>query len=235
MKIGILVQARMSSKRLPGKVLKPVRDRPLIDYLWTRLKQVETADVLALITSTSDDDDELAQFGEKCGLEVFRGDLHDVAKRFMEANNHFNLDAFVRINGDSPWMDPRLVERLLKIYKTGNYDLVTNVYKRTYPKGESVEILSSELLCQYYEDFIEEDFEHVTPYFYRHWKKLRGYSDILPDTNLSDVNLCIDTPGDFERLEKILVTSELDPDKSSWDQVVSCYRRVFPAKVRAVS
>jgi len=142
MRVGIIVQARMSSSRLPGKVMKEVQGRPLIAYQLDRLKEVRGADSVVVATSLNEDDDVIADFCSQYGVSVFRGSLDDVQKRFLDAANHHNIDVVVRITADCPLIDPSIIDFVIAEYKELNdsYAYVTNILERTYPRGMDVEV-----------------------------------------------------------------------------------------------
>ena len=117
MKVGIIIQARMSSSRLPGKVMKEVLARPLLAYQLDRLKEVRNAESIVVATSLNDDDDVIADFCSQYGVSVFRGSLEDVQRRFLDAANYHNIDVVVRITADCPLIDPSIVDLVIAAYK----------------------------------------------------------------------------------------------------------------------
>ena len=197
MRIIAMVQARMSSKRLPGKVLADLCGRPLLGYLLESLKMCSGLDGYMVATSLEKDDDPVAGFCRRRGVACFRGPLDDVAGRFAAAAEECGCDAFVRVNGDSPFLDHRLIEWALGIFRKTQCDLVTNVHPRTFPKGQSVEVVRSESFAGAYARMsAPEHLEHVTKYFY----------DRAPEFNIRNfsssqvyggVQLSVDTMADF--------------------------------------
>jgi spore coat polysaccharide biosynthesis protein SpsF len=203
-RVGILVQARMSSRRVPGKVLRKIAGRPLLFYVVECCKAVEGADLVAIITSNEASDDHIAAFAMESGTSLYRGSLEDVAGRFLGAAETFGLDAFVRVNADSPLLDPRLVGKAIALYREEGADLVTNVLRRTYPVGMSVEVLDRRRYVGAYAAMSETDErEHVTRYYYRHPELFRIVS-FENGRKLGDRSLAVDTPDDLERIERIL-------------------------------
>ena len=166
--LGAIIQARMSSTRLPGKVLHKVKGKPMIQYLLESLGQCILIDRVVVATSTDDSDGPVADFCREYGIACHRGPLEDVAKRFVEALDVFGLDAFVRICGDSPLLDYRLVDRAVEIFNSGQFDMVTNVLHRTFPKGQSVEVIDSKMFKQAYPLMREDsEREHISSPVYQ--------------------------------------------------------------------
>lgn len=204
MKTAIIVQARMSSQRLPGKVLRQVAQKPLLQYLIESLSQCRENNLVLIATSVDRSDDPVEDFCSKLGVAVHRGPLDDVAARFSEAASRHRLDAFARVSGDSPLIDHRLVDQMLSIFKAGDFDLVTNVMKRTFPKGHSVEIMRSSAFAKALGlSNLPTDREHVTPAFYRNPDAFSIRSVTSPEDR-SSVNFCVDTPEDLARFEAII-------------------------------
>lgn len=204
MKGAFIVQARMTSRRLPGKVLKEVRGRPLLSYVLERLASGVKQRPVILATSNDPSDDALADFCRKAGIACHRGELQNVAARFGSAIEAYDLDYFIRVNADSPFLDPQVIEEAAAIHAEGSFDIVTNIFKRSFPKGESVEIFRSETFLSALNDIRDpEDQEHVTKYFYRNAARFRIFN-LEAGHDYSAVNLSVDTAEDFERFERTL-------------------------------
>jgi spore coat polysaccharide biosynthesis protein SpsF len=222
MKIGIIVQARMSSQRLPDKVLTKVNGKPLLQYLLERLNNCSSIDQVIVATSNEKSDDSIALFCEEYGAKYFRGPLENVAKRFMMVIEEYNLDAFVRICGDSPILDQQLIDRGVKLFNSG-FDLVTNVWPRSYPLGQSVEIVRSDTFKEIFKKMSKiSDFEHVTKYFYDHSDKFK-IKNFSNDINLSDYSLVVDTPHDLKHIEKIINCMTRTQTKYSLEDILEIY------------
>lgn len=157
----------MRSQRLPGKVLRDLAGRPLLQYVLERLQRCRALADVVVATSTDRSDDPVAEFCAARGISCHRGPLEDVAGRFVEVVRALDLDACVRVSGDSPLLDPGLVDRGTSLFDH-SVDLVTNVRARTFPPGQSVEVVRGEALVDAYERMVEpDDREHVTTLFYR--------------------------------------------------------------------
>jgi spore coat polysaccharide biosynthesis protein SpsF len=208
MRVGAIVQARMGSARLPGKVLREAAGRPLLSYLLERLERVRGLDAIVVATSREPADDPVAAFCCAQAVPCVRGSEHDVAGRFLLAVDEAGLEAFVRVNGDSPLLDGRLVERALELFRALAPDLVTNVHPRTYPPGESVEVVAAAPFRRAYAEMDEAaDLEHVTRFLYRHAERFR-IENFTARRSYGDLSLAVDTPEDLARVDALLARLE---------------------------
>ena len=204
MVIGALVQARMSSTRFPGKSLHPVKDKPMLAYLLERLDRCQGLYKIVVVTSLEESDQPIADFCRKQGVDCYRGPLNNVAKRFKDALEVYKLDVFVRVNGDSPLLDPHLVEKCMAVFLEQDADLATNVLTRTFPKGQSVEAVRASTYMEAFGKMIEEEeLEHVTRHFYIHPGGYRIFN-IQSGRNLGAIQLSVDTPEDMALFGQIL-------------------------------
>lgn len=198
MRIGAIIQARMNSQRFPGKVLYKVAGKPLLQYLLERLDHCNSFKHIVVATSIDHTGTQIVDFCKEHGVAYYRGSLLDVAGRFKAVLGEYGFEAFVRVNGDSPLLDQRLIERGVDLFLSGDYDIVTNVWPRTYPSGQSVEILRSEAYHRGYRQMkTEEDLEHVTRFFYRNQEDFRIFN-FVSDIYYGKVHLSVDTVHDFE-------------------------------------
>ncbi len=201
--VRVFIQARMSSSRLPGKMLAPFRGLPLIEQMLKRFGQSPLQDRLVVITSAHRTDDPLADYVEKrCKTAVFRGELDDVVGRFQAAIRAYPCTWAVRLSGDSPLMEAALVERMVG-FVDGDYDLVTNVARRTFPPGQSVEcVKASTLLSLRSPELSPEQREHVTKVFYDDRSKWNIRSVVSKDESWRAQPLVVDSLDDLKRLER---------------------------------
>ena len=166
-----------------------------------------------VVTSDQAADDAIAKLAEGMGLACVRGDELDVASRYGTAIRKYGFDAFVRVCGDSPLLDAELVRRGLSEYSSGAVDLVSNTQPRTFPKGQSVEVLRSSTFLAALPQFSEpEDREHVTRYFYRNPNRFR-IRNFASDMESGAVQLSVDTPEDFLRFATLLAGT----DRPHWE------------------
>lgn len=202
----IIVQARMGSTRLPGKVLREVLGRPLLFYLVERLRRVRGVDGIIIATSQNKADDPIASFCEKNGLHVVRQSEEDVLSRFYTASTLFDLKALVRITADCPLIDPGLIEKALFCF-AANYDkldYLSNCLDRTFPRGMDFEIMRKTALeTAYFEAVSSHDKEHVTPYIITHPKQFR-LANIEQKIDQSKYRLTVDQEEDFTLIEHLI-------------------------------
>ncbi|MGE4538355.1 MAG: NTP transferase domain-containing protein [Desulfovibrio sp.] len=198
--VGIVIQARMNSSRFPGKVLHAIAGKPLLQYLFESLGHCREADMLAVATSDRDTDDPVAAFCREHGVPCHRGSLEDVAGRMLGAAERFGLTAFARVCGDSPLLDHRLADRMLAAFRAGDLDLATNVGMRTFPVGQSVEVLDTAAFakaCRRMRTAAQR--EHVTRIFYETPGDAR-IRNIESEGDYGTVRLCVDTREDMARV-----------------------------------
>jgi spore coat polysaccharide biosynthesis protein SpsF len=227
MKAAIVVQARFSSERLPGKVLLPLAGRPLLGLLIERLQTVGDGTRIIVATSDRPEDAAVAELARASGVDVFRGALDDVLGRLRGAFDAFALDVGVRVSGDSPLIDPRLVSRALGLFRAGDADLVTNVQVRTYPKGQSVEAIGAAALRRADADArTPAEREHVTPYFYAHPDRFR-IRNFAFDPPVPALQLSIDTAEDFAIVERMLQAMSRPHTEYDVAALVALHREVI--------
>ena len=200
----IFVQARMSSRRFPGKMLAPLAGRPLIAHVVERCGAAFGADQVVVATSIEASDDVLAQAVTRLGCLVFRGELDNVLGRFQQCLRQHPCDWFVRISADSPLIDPRLIARIAE-QRAPQFDLVTNVQQRTFPPGQSVEVVRSECFAAIDAAALTaEEREHVTLAFYRAAGKYRIRNVAAREPGLERQSYAVDTPEDLRAVEALI-------------------------------
>jgi len=167
-----IIQARTSSKRFNNKILFPIYGTPLIGHVVEKLRKSKKIKQIIVATSNHKTDNKLIKYLKKKKIKFFKGDLNNVAARLYKLAQSKRAKYFVRISGDSPLIDYKLVDEALEIlYKNKKeYDLVTNVFPRTFPRGQSVEIIKTETLGKNLKKFSKLEQEHVTVYFYKNYK-----------------------------------------------------------------
>lgn len=220
LKVVGVVTARLSSRRLPGKVLLPLLGRPMLSHTIDRLLAVKRLDAVVIATSVDRSDDPIAMFAQGLGVSCWRGDLHNVLGRVRGAAIAYNADAVVRISGDSPLIDKAIVQTAIELFLEEAAELVTNVFPRSYPKGQSVEIISRGALERLHlEANRPEDREHVTRYAYQFPDrfKIRNFSCLHPRP---DLQLSVDTPEDFRRAEQLIAACPNGVDFPSARQLI---------------
>lgn len=202
MKIGVL-QARMSSSRLPGKVLEPVVGSPMISRIIDRIGRARSLDALVLVTSTDPSDDALAEVAAAEKIEVRRGPLDDVLARFEMVREEFDPTVMVRLTGDNALTDPDVIDQVVSIHVAGGYDYTSNTIVRTFPHGLDVECVApgAFVRMQQYELSASER-EHVTMGLYSRPEHFR-IGSVTQEPNLSHLRWTVDYPEDLSFVREV--------------------------------
>ena len=142
--------------------------KPLIKHVITRVQKAKKITKIIVATSKNKSDDKLVEYLKKIKVQYFRGNLDNVAKRIVDTAEHQKKLYFLRINGDSPLIDPDIIDKAISIFeKNKSYHLISNVFPRTFPKGQSVEIIRTKILKKHLKHMNKIEKEHVTQYFYK--------------------------------------------------------------------
>lgn len=204
-KIVAIVEARMTSTRLPGKVLLPAAGRPMLGHLVERLKRVPSVDEIVVATTTNGTDEALVEFAESYGVSCFRGSEHDVMGRVLGAGEAMQADIVVNITGDCPLIDPLLTEQIIRLFLNNACDYATNGHIRTFPDGFPVQVYRLQTLGKSVamtDDRLEH--EHVTLHIRRHPEIFHPiYLPAPPDQHWPEVSLSLDEEADYLLLKKI--------------------------------
>lgn len=205
MKIAATIQARMTSTRLPGKVLLPVAGKPLLVHMIERLRRMETIDDVVVATTVNAEDDPIAETAKSLGAGVFRGSEHDVLERVVLACRAHKIDLIVETTADCPLIDPEVSDQVVRKYLEGGYDYVSNVLKRTFPRGMDTQVFPTRILEEVHRLTTDPvDREHVSYYIYQHPEKYRlGNITAPPLCDMPDLRLTVDTPEDFTLIKTI--------------------------------
>jgi len=201
MKKVAIIQARMGSTRLPGKVLLPLGGTTVLGCVVERLELCEALDEIVVATSSLESDDAVVRECDRLGIRALRGPAEDVLARFAGAASETGAGIIVRITADCPLIDGRLVNAMLEAFEGGRRacDYLSNTLIRTYPRGLDAEIFTNAGLQRCDAEARQEyEREHVTPYFYTHSKRfvLRAYVD-PSGADRSDMRWTLDTPEDL--------------------------------------
>ena len=214
-----IVQARLGSHRLPGKVLREAEGKTVLMHVVDRLRQSKLSDIVVAI-SNEKSDDALAEYCLRHGLVHHRGPLNDVAARFAEVIERFRFRSFARICADSPLLDPRVVDEALRMFEGGAYEIVTNVLNRSFPNGQSVEVFDAGTFLKGQRRITDPaDKEHVTSFFYKNAAQFK-IGSFSADQDYSNVRLCVDTPEDFERFQLLLRTAKRPIVDYGWREML---------------
>lgn len=225
MDTAIIVQARMTSTRLPGKVLKTVMNKPLLAYQIERLKRVQHADGIVLAITTNAADDVLERFAEEQGVTCFRGSELDVLGRYYNAALSVGAQTVVRVTSDCPLIEPAIVDRIIQTFRcSADVDYVSNTLTRTYPRGLDVECFSFAALKRAYLEAAEDyQREHVTPYIYQNKEHFRVL-EVLSEVDYSSYRWTVDTDEDYQLIKLIIENLYCITPNFSWQDVLNLLR-----------
>jgi len=202
--VVLINQARMTSTRLPGKVLKPVLGKPLLAYQLARLQRAKRVDEIVVATTLNAADDPIVDLCRELGVSVYRGDELDVLDRYYQAAKEHAADVVVRVTSDCPVIDPAIVDQVIAAYASGGYDYIANTRERTYPRGMDTEVFSMRALTEaWQEGRLPYEREHVTPFLYRHPERYR-IGNVASGRDLGQHRWTVDTPEDFDLIERII-------------------------------
>ena len=206
MSIGIVLLCRCNSSRFPGKILHDIHGRPLISHIVKRIRLAGPERPLVVATSTESSDDPIAAYCRRAGIECFRGDLNDVAGRFLACVETYGWDFGVRVNGDRLFLDVETLQAMMAIAETDVFDFVTNVPGQTFPYGLATEILRTSFYRSHFAEMTEAHHrEHVTTWLYENPSAGRRY--VYRNTKCPEaggMQLAIDTHEDLEHALRIL-------------------------------
>jgi len=226
-RIVIITQARMLSRRLPGKVLRHVVGKPLLQWHVERLQQVSGISEVVVATSDRDADDPIAEACAGWGVACFRGPELDVLKRYELAAEGHAADVVVRVTSDCPLIDPQEVRRVIDRYLESGTDYCSNTIERTFPRGLDTEVFSRAVLKIAHDSALDQaEREHVTPFI---WGSPERFSitSVTADEDHSDHRWCVDTEDDLRLIEALL--SDLDgrgmASTFSWLDVLEVFSR----------
>lgn len=206
-----IVQARMGSTRLPGKVLRPLNGRPLLAQVVARLRVAPGVDRVVIATSDLPADDAIAQLAKVEGVACFRGSELDVLHRFTQAARAHDADPVLRVTADCPLVDPGIVGKLIAMFRQGDYDHVgvatgagaLHSKEARYPDGLDAECFSRASLERAHREATHAlDREHVTPYIWRN-KDIFKTALLTAPIDRSDLRLTVDTEADLEIMSEI--------------------------------
>ena len=204
-KVVAIIQARMGSSRLPGKVLTRIGPKTLLGIILHRVSQSKRLDDIVVATTLEDSDDVLCAWLEENNQKYFRGDTKDVLDRYWNCAKTHNADIIVRITGDDPLKDPELIDECVETFlSTHDLDYLSNNIKPTYPEGLDIEVFSFESLNRAYcEANLASEREHVTPYIWKNSNLFKLFS-IEGPTDESHHRWTVDHPVDLLFINKVL-------------------------------
>ncbi|MEZ5379140.1 MAG: glycosyltransferase family protein [Acidimicrobiales bacterium] len=216
-----VIQARMGSTRLPGKVLRPLGHRPVLQWVVDAAMASDVMSDIVVATTTLAEDDAVAELAESLGVRVHRGPVDDVLERFLGAIADVEAGAVVRLTGDCPLLDPSLIRGVVELWRAVGGDYVSTVNPRSLPRGLDVELIAIEQLRRL--DALAQgvDRVHVTSYVNAHPDEFRRTA-VTVSPGAEDLRITLDTPEDAELLDAIV--SRLGSGASNWRAVVDLVR-----------
>ena len=203
MKTVAIIQARMTSSRLPGKILADIAGKPLLYHVVNRARQARTLELVVVATTDRPTDDPTERCCMSMGVVCFRGSEADVLDRYYRAAEKFAADAIVRLTADCPLLDPRVIDKVVGFFREGNYDYVCNTMPPTYPDGLDTEVFRFESLTRAWREArLQSEREHVTSYI---WKQpgLFRLGNVDNDADYSKLRWTVDEPADLEFVRQV--------------------------------
>ena len=203
-KIGCIIQARMGSTRLPGKVLMQINNKPMLHYLIKQLEFSKEINEIVIATTTLKEDLEIVKFAKKNNIRFFIGSDDDVLDRYYQCAKEFSFSTIVRITADNPLIDPHIVDKVIRCFKDNTYDYVSNAISRTFPYGTEVEIFSFNALENAWKNACKHsEREHVTSFIYKNKTKFKTFN-LTNKIDLSRFRWTIDRPNDLKLVREII-------------------------------
>jgi spore coat polysaccharide biosynthesis protein SpsF len=219
-----ILQARMGSTRLPGKVLMDLGGETVLARVVRRLRRAKLIDELVVATSDSRIDDAIVRECHRLDVPTFRGSEGDVLDRYYQAARLCTADTVVRITSDCPVIDPQLVDETIRAFQQQHADYASNALSRTYPRGLDTEVLTTVALERAWNDAHKPyEREHVTPYLYEHPELFRLVSQ-CGQIDYSQYRWTLDTPQDLELLRAIYARFS-NQDNFGWGEVIQLVER----------
>ena len=208
MKTVATIEARMTSTRLPGKVLMPVMGKQMLEYMIERVRRVSELDEIIVATTINDTDQPIVDLAERLGVGCFRGSENDVMGRVLSAAQYYEADVIVELTGDCPLIDPDVISSVIRCFSQGEADYASNVPIRTYPIGMETQVFPTSILADAASMTQDPtDREHVSLYIYSHPER---YHIVTVHSGLPKrwhgIRLTLDTVEDFELINEIFKT-----------------------------
>jgi spore coat polysaccharide biosynthesis protein SpsF len=224
MNVVAIIQARMGSRRLPGKVLMDLGGETVLARVIGRLRRAELIDEIVVATSDSRTDDAIVHQCDRLEVPTFRGSESDVLDRYYQATRIFGAGTVVRITSDCPVIDPRLVDDTIRTFQQQHGDYASNALSRTYPRGLDAEVFTTVALERAWNDAHKPyEREHVTPYLYEHPDLFRLVSQ-CGQIDYSRYRWTLDTARDLELLRAVYARFS-NQDDFGWGEVIQLMER----------
>ena len=203
MKYLVIVQARTNSLRLPNKVMKKIMKKTIIEILLYRLSYSQLIDKIVIATTRNKEDTKLVKLVKDLGYQVYRGSEKNVLKRFFDVSKIYKSKSIIRITGDCPLIEPKIVDRVIKLFEKNKVDYCSNINPRTFPKGLDVEVFTQKALEYSLKKAKKiNDFEHVTTIMQKS-KKIKK-ANLFSKKKLSNIRVTLDEKIDFQVIKSVI-------------------------------
>ena len=203
MKYLTIVQARTNSSRLPNKVMKKIMKKTIIEILLYRLSYSQLIDKIVIATTRNKEDTKLVKLVKDLGYQVYRGSEKNVLKRFFDVSKIYKSKSIIRITGDCPLIEPKIVDRVIKLFEKNQVDYCSNINPRTFPKGLDVEVFTQKALEYSLKKAKKiNDFEHVTTIMQKS-KKIKK-ANLFSKKKLSNIRVTLDEKIDFQVIKSVI-------------------------------
>jgi len=205
MTVGCIIQARMGSSRLPGKVLMNVEnEKSVLYYVINQLRYSKLIEKIIVATTDLKEDDKIVECCNSLDVDYFRGDLENVLDRYYQCAKKYSISTIVRIPSDKPLIDPEIVDRVIEFFNSHEYDYITNFLPLTFPSGTEVEVFSFEAIQTAWKNAeLPSEKEHVTSFLYNHKDRFKIFN-VINDENLSQYRWAIDRIEDLALVREIV-------------------------------
>ena len=210
--IGCIIQARMGSSRLPGKVMEKLdQNNTVLSYVIKQLKHSKFLDDIIVATTSLNRDKVIVDFLKREGIKYFCGDEENVLDRYYQCAKKFSVSEIVRIPSDKPLIDPDIVDKCIQIFLSKKYDYVTTFLEPSFPYGTEVEIFSFDALEKTWKNAkLPSEHENVTPYIYNNKDKFQIYN-VKNSIDLSHLRWVVDRAEDLELVRQLVSKIDKDP------------------------
>ena len=205
MNINISIEARMTSSRLPGKVLKLINNKPNLEIMIERIQKTKLVNNIIVATTINSEDDVIVDWCKMHDISYFRGSENNVYERVLQAHEAFQTDVIVELTADCPLLEAHLIDEAIEYFLSHNYDYVSNDLRTTYPIGTAVQVYSLDTLkgVTQNRELEYQDKEHVTPYLYTSGKYKLFNIEAPSHLNMPELSITLDTMEDFELIDTI--------------------------------
>lgn len=219
--IMAFIQARTSSTRFPGKVLRPISGKAMLELEIERIRACQTIDRVIIVTSVSPEDQQIVELCKRIGVDVFCGSMENVLDRFYQAAIKFKPDHIVRLTGDCPLIDAQVVDDMVRLYLEKKCDYGTNCMPPTYPDGLDAEIFSFKVLQEAWKEAsLPSHLEHISLFFEEQPQRFK-IENLACDRDLSALRWTVDEPEDFEFVRAVFENFYRKKPLFSMDDVLS--------------